>query len=137
MGLSRAVKVGLINHLFSKSVYAAPAAFYLGVSSTLPTSVGGNITEPADAAYARVQLLVSEFDAALDADPVVVSNNVPVPFPQATADWFSGANIGYMILMDAPAGGNLIGFGAYTRAVTVLLNDTLVVAADKFAVSLL
>ena len=35
---------------------ALPTAFYLGLSTTAPQVDGTNVTEPVDAAYARVKL---------------------------------------------------------------------------------
>ena len=43
----------LIEALFRNGSLGRPASWYIGLSTTTPTDAGGNITEPADANYAR------------------------------------------------------------------------------------
>lgn len=65
------------------------------------------------------------------------SNNNPVVFPTATANWNSGATIGYFAIYDASTGGNFLYWAALTtpRAVTngvtpSFANGTLTVTED-------
>ena len=37
----------IVNQIFGGVAYTPPANIYIGLSSTLPTVAGGNITEPA------------------------------------------------------------------------------------------
>lgn len=136
MGFSRAVRRGLLDHFFSKTSYTPPTSFYVGVSSTIPTSTGGNLTEPLDPGYSRQATLAVNWDATLDADPVVAKNNIQVAFAQATEDWFNGSPIQSVVLFDAASGGNMIAFGQYARAKSVYQDDILVMEVGKIFVSI-
>lgn len=136
MGLSRAIRRSLLNHFFNKATYSPTSAFYIGVSLTLPTSVGNNVTEPTGGAYARQLTVPANWNLATDADPAAVVNNSTITFPQATADWFSGQDIPYIVIYSALTSGTFYGFGEFVRPKPVFLDDILVINPGKVAVSL-
>ncbi len=137
MGFSRSVRRNLLDHLLGKSAYSPPSTFYIGVSLTLPTSGGSNITEPTDSAYERQSTNAVDWDNATDTDPALSISNTDILFAQATEDWFSGAVIPYVVIFDSLSGGNFIGFGYYARAKSVYADDILTLEAGKVQLGLL
>lgn len=135
MGLAQSVRQSLLNHLFGKSTLTAPT-IYVGLSSTTPTSTGGNVTEPSGGAYARKQSAASDWNAATAADPSVITNANELAFTQATADWASGSNMTYAVFYDAATSGNYLGSGVLATAKPVLNGDTARFAAGQITVSL-
>jgi hypothetical protein len=125
MGFSRAVQRALLDHFFGKATYTPPTTFYLGVSSTLPTSIGGNVTEPSDGNYARQLTQPVDYALATNADPALTLTVSQVTFPVAGADWYAGADINYLVMYDALSGGNFLGYGLFSRAKPVYQDDQL------------
>ena len=62
-------------------------SFYIGLSSTLPTASGTNITEPSGNAYQRVR--IGTLSAAANG---VVKNSNDIQFPKSTGTWFGSSN---------------------------------------------
>lgn len=136
MGLSRQMRRDLLNHFFNKSQLTSKTVFYVGVSSTLPTSQGGNVTEPGDASYARKGTSSANWNAATDADPAAIVLNTSLVFTQATEDWFGGVSIPYAVIYSALSGGTFYGFGEFVRAKPIFQDDILTIASGKLIVSL-
>lgn len=109
----------LLDLAFSKATNNFPATLYYGLSSTLPTNAGGNVTEPSGGAYARSSVTnnATNFPAATARTK---SNGTAITFPAATADWLSGASIPYFVIYDAASAGNFVGWGELTTPVIVL-----------------
>lgn len=83
----------------------APTTYYVGLSTTTPTSSGGNVTEPSGNGYAPVAVT----NNATNFPPAAAgakTNGVAITFPTATGSW--GA-ITYVIVKDAPTGA-VVGF---------------------------
>ena len=127
-GFSRYASKALLNAFLGKTsdfgTLSSRPTLYIGVSTTTPTEVGGNVTEPSAGAYARVSTAPADWDAATDTDPPVSDNANKITFPTATADWLSAANITHLVVYDAATSGNLIGFGAVTTPKPVYDGDT-------------
>lgn len=121
-GLTRTYRKKLLDHLFNKAALVAPT-IYVGLSTTLPASDGSNITEPADAGYARKATAAADWNASTAADPCEVNNANAITMDQAQEDWNGGANIGYFFLVDAAADGTVIGGGPLDQAKPFLNND--------------
>src|SRR5579863_8440645 len=128
MALTQYTREALNNSLFGKSssfgALATAPTIYVALSSTTPTTVGGNVTEPSTGSYARVSTPAASWTVATAADPVVTENGSVVTFPTATADWLSAANLTYFVLYDAISAGNCLGYGALTTAKPILNGDT-------------
>jgi len=118
MGFSLAVRQDLIDHLFGKSTYTAPAALYLGLYDT-----GGS--EPSGGNYARVTTAPADWNAADGSG--VITNAVKFTMNQPTGSW--GTIEGFK-LYDALSGGNEIGSGELPETVTV----SAVTPAPEFAI---
>lgn len=123
MPLTQATHSDLLDHLFGKATLTAPT-IYVGLSSTTPTSTGGNVTEPTTGSYARVETEAADWDTAADGDPSVLDNAQEIAFPAATADWVGGSNLTHFTLHDAASDGNVIGWGELTTPKPVTNGDT-------------
>jgi hypothetical protein len=111
----------ILDHFTGKSTWTAPAAIYVGLSSTTPTKTGTNVTEPSGGAYARVQITNTQFTSAATS---ATENNVDKSFPTATADWVSAANLTHLVIYTASTAGTFLAFKALTVAKPVLNGDT-------------
>lgn len=121
MPFSTIIDNRILDHFTGKASWTQPAGTFVGLSSTTPTKAGGNVTEPSGGAYARQQVTAAQWDAAASS---ATSNNAEKAFPQATADWVSGANLTAMVLYSASSGGEFLGFKLVTVAKPVLNGDT-------------
>lgn len=129
MPASTTIDNAILDHFFGKATWTAPAAVYLGLSSTTPTKAGANVTEPSGGGYARFQLTAAKVDAAASS---ANTNNVELTFAPATADWLAGANLTHIVMYDNSAGGTFLGFGALTVAQKVLSGDTFRIPVGDF-----
>lgn len=129
MPASTTIDNAVLNHLFGKSTWTAPAGVYLGLSSTTPTKSGTNVTEPSGGNYSRRQLLAAELDAASGS---ANTNNVELAFAPATADWLAAADLTHIVMYDASSGGNFLGFGALAVAQKVRSGDTFRIPVGDF-----
>lgn len=105
----------MLNHLFTATGYT-PGPVWVGLSTTLPTIAGTNVTEPSGGAYGRV---------LVDWDPAsgrVITNSDDIIFEAATADWGSMA---YLVIYDAETSGNLIGWDDIDNG-PIIINETMV-----------
>jgi hypothetical protein len=134
MGFSRIVQRNLLDHFFGKATYTPPTTFYLGVSLTLPTNLGANVTEPSDGAYARQLTEPVDYDFATNADPALTVTLSTVQFPVAGADWFAAADISYLVLYTAISGGTFLGYGIFSRAKPVYADDQLEYPAGRIRI---
>jgi hypothetical protein len=103
---------------------AIDATYYVGLSSTAPTTVGGNVTEPTELGYIRKAITEAQWTAATTADPSAKSNNIIIEFDEAGADWVAGANLTHAVLYTAEAAGTFIGSGVLAQAKAFLAGDT-------------
>lgn len=140
MGLVNRSNKGLLDSLFGKtSVFGALATaptVYVALSTTTPTSAGGNVTEPSSGAYARVATAAGDWNTATSADPSVVNNANAITFPQASGTWSSGANMTHFVLFDAASAGNVLGYGALGTPKPVLSGDTPSFAAGQLSMNI-
>jgi hypothetical protein len=140
MSFSNYSSQAILNSLFGKtSAFGALASvptIYVALSSTTPTETGTNVTEPSSGAYARVTTAASDWNAATNADPSVVTNANAVTFPTATGNWVSSANLTYFVLYDNLTAGNYLGSGALTVPKPVLNGDTASFAAGALSTTL-
>jgi len=111
----------LLDHVWGASAYTAPVTLYVGLSTTLPTDAGGNITEPSGAnGYARVAVTnnLTNWPAAIGG---AKSNGSLIAFPTATASW---GTVSWFFISDAASGGNMLGWGTLTNPKTIDSGDT-------------
>ena len=120
-GFTDTLENEVLDHVFSRATYTAPATLYVGLSTTTPTDAGTNFTEPVGNGYARVAVTndATNFPAAVGG---AKSNGTVITFPQATpSGWGTITHAG---LFDAASNGNLLAFGALTASLAVNANNT-------------
>jgi len=111
----------MLDHFTGKASWSMPAAVYVGLSSTTPTSGGSNVTEPSGGNYARVQVTAAQFTSASSG---ATETNTDKSFSQANADWLSGVNLTHLVIYDAASSGNFQGFASLAVAKPVFSADT-------------
>ena len=102
-----------MDHFHGKTSWTMPAV-YIGVSTTLPTVAGANITEPtiATGGYARIATSGASWNAAASGS---ATNAAVLSFPVSTAAWSTTTtNVAYTCYYDAATAGNLLLFDAIT-----------------------
>lgn len=107
-GFTDTIENAVLNHIFGKTAYTAPATYYIGLSTANPGEGGSLAGEPAGGSYVRVAVTnnTTNFPNALDGSK---ANGVKIEFPEATGVW--GA-ITHFFLADALTGGNVIAYGS-------------------------
>lgn len=95
----------ILNETFAKT-------YYLGLSTTTPTSSGGNVTEPSSAnGYKRAQL-----SAMGTANNAQIQNTDIIYMGESLAEW---GTITHFCIYTSASGGTPIYFGALTSNVAV------------------
>lgn len=133
MPWSQAICNSALDHYTGKASWTQPSAVYLGLSSTTPTSTGGNVTEPSSGSYARVQVTSAQFTSASGAS---TATNTDKEFPTATADWLSGADLTYLVVYDAASAGNFIGYEVLQTAKPVTSGDTAKFSSGELTITI-
>jgi len=95
----------ILDHIFGKAAYAAPAHIYVAASTADPGESGSGLAEPSSGNYARVETDPADWTTATDGQ---IENAAAITFPTPTADW--GA-ITHVALFDAATGGNFLARG--------------------------
>ena len=125
--ISQYTRQALLNAFLGKtSAFGALASrptIYIGLSSTTPTSSGGNVTEPSGGGYARVATAPTDWGTASAADPSEATNAAKIDFGTASGTWVSGANLTHAVAYDAATDGNFLGSGALAVAKPVFDGD--------------
>lgn len=126
MPFSTGINNSILNHFTGKATWAAPAATYIGVSSSTPTPGGSNVTEPTVGGYVRQQVTTAQWTDATAGAGSAIENNAEKAFPQATADYYgAGVNATHMVIYTASTAGTFLGFKALTVAKPILNGDTM------------
>lgn len=122
----------LLDLYFSKTANTAvPATLYVGLSTTLPTNTGTNVTEPAGGSYARVAVTndSTNFPAATARSK---SNGTDIVFPTATGSW---GTVTHFVIYDALTSGNFVAWGALTVPVSVISGATVTFATGSLVIN--
>ena len=94
--------------LLGNVAWSAGTTLYFGLSSTLPTYAGSNITEPSGSGYARVAITNDQtnFPAwVAGSSETTETSAVAITFPTSTGAWLAGASLAYLIAWSASTGG--------------------------------
>lgn len=86
-----------------------PATVYLGLSTTLPSNTGTNITEPSGAGYARVALTNNDTNFPDSGSDRIKANGTVITYPQPTGSW---GTVAYFVFMTALTGGVMVAWGS-------------------------
>lgn len=128
----------LLNEVFGNVNYTAPTTLYVGLSTTLPTAAGGNITEPeiGTNGYTRASI-VNNTTNFPSTSVDLKSNGVAINFPTSTGAWLAGGTLGYLFFSDAATAGNILGFAALNNPQVVASSGaTLSFAASSLTISI-
>lgn len=117
----------------TKTTPAIPSTYYIGLSSTTPTTSGTNVTEPSGGGYARVA-----FNSAMSKPTNgVITNSAAITFAESTADWFTSASPAtYYVIYDAATGGNLLMYNALTHSRIIEINTIATIQAGSLVLQL-
>lgn len=115
----------VLDHVFLNDAYTPETHIYVALSTEtiFDSDTGSTITEPDDAAYARIQM-----DTWNTASGGASSNDGVIAFPKPTESW---GIITYVALIAALTAGNVLLFGALTTPQEVNAGDDPVEFADK------
>jgi len=126
----------VLNSVFGKTsnfgALASAPTIYVALYTAAPGEDGTGGTEVSGGAYARQETAASDWNAATDADPSVVTNANAIEFPEATADW---GTVTHFALVDASSSGNILAVAALTTSRTVNSGDTASFASDALSIS--
>jgi hypothetical protein len=120
MPFSTAIDNFILDHFTGKAVWSAPAATWIGLSSTTPGKDGTNVTEPATGGYARIQITGAQWTTAASSH---TENNADKSFAVASGTWLAGVNLTHLVIYDQAAAGNMIAFKALTVPKPVMNGD--------------
>jgi len=121
----------LLDHVFDKGDYTSPTAIKVGLSSTLPTEAGTNITEPSGG-YAKQSTTGSDWATADGTDYAYTRNSSAITFgPVTGAAW---AEQLYLCFYDQSD--NFLGFAELDDGITPDVGDSVNFAANAVEVRL-
>ena len=108
-----------------------PVQWFLGLSSTPPTSTGGGITEPVvTSGYSRKGIIFSQAAG----NPGQCFNTAQINFTASGGSW---GNITYGVIWDTLTGGNVWSFGPLANPKVIQDGDTLQFQPSTLAVGLI
>jgi len=119
----------ILDHLFSKGAYAAPA-IYVALSTSDPGDDGSGAAEPAGGSYTRIETCGADWT---DAGGGCIDNADAIQFPQATDSW---GTITHFALYDGLTGGHLLACGALASSLPVAAGDLVRFAPGELNVTL-
>ncbi len=91
----------------------------IGLSSTLPTAAGTNVTEPSGNGYARTS--ITTWGAVSGGS---VATNANVSLAASTGAWLAGAAMPYWVIYDAVSAGTMRRYGALTSGNAINFDET-------------
>lgn len=109
---------------------------YVGLSTTAPTAMGENVTEPSGNGYARVMLgNYNQNYTQKMGNPAsgAISNSEIIYYPEATGSW---GTITHFCIYDAQTDGNLLAYGALTTSITPTANTIPIIRVGELDISL-
>lgn len=124
--MSNYLENALINATLRNTGYTSPATVYVGLYTSDPTDANTG-TEVSGGSYARTAVT---FGAPSDG---VTTNSAAVEFPQATGSW---GTVGWIGILDASSGGNLLYHTALDASKTIASGDIFKIATGSLSVTL-
>ena len=124
--MSNYLEDALINGTIRGTSYTAPTTVYVGLYTSDPTDANTG-TEVSGGSYARTAVT---FAAPSNG---VTTNNADVTFTQATGSW---GTVGWIGILDASSGGNLLYHTVLDAAKTIETGDIFKIASTNLTVQL-
>lgn len=115
----------VINVLLRAASHTGAAAVYVGLYTSDPTD-GNTGTEVSGGSYARTAVVFGAPSAGIS------TNSSAVEFPQATASW---GTVGWVGVLDAATGGNLICHSPLDVAKTIDTGDIFKIATGNLSIT--
>lgn len=116
----------VINVLLRAASHTGASAVYVGLYTSDPTDGNTGDELPFTGAYARTAVVFSAPSAGIS------TNSSAVEFPQATASW---GTVGWVGVLDAATGGNLICHSPLDVAKTIDTGDIFKIATGNLSIT--
>ena len=127
MSFTNAYETHLLQYLLTTDSVTRPTSWYVGLFTSDPTDTGAAGTEVSGNGYART---AATFSVTGD----TASNTAGVEFPAATGgDW---GTVGWIGIMDASTGGNMLITSALTVAKSITDGDVFRIPTGDLDVTL-
>ena len=132
-GVSDYTAERMLNKFLSAVTYTPAATHYFALFTTNPSAGGAGYVELTNTGYARISKTnnATTWPAWASA---AKKNGVAIAWGAATEDWDEVVGVG---VFDAAAAGNLLGWGVFVTARTVLDTETLTVPVDGGVITFL
>jgi hypothetical protein len=118
-----------LNFLFNTSAASRPAAWFIALSTSTPTTTAGNVTEPTGNGYSRQPVV---FGTAAG-NPASLSNTGLLTFTASGGDW---GTITYICLYTAGSGGQDLLIGQLSASKLIQNGDSLQFSPGSITVTL-
>jgi len=118
-----------LNWLFTLTPVSRPTAWYMGLSTTVPTSSGGGVTEPIGNGYSRQSVTFS----TPQGNPGQAGNASLINFTANGGDW---GTILYGLVFDGLTLGSCLALGPLDSPRVIQNSDTLQFAQGSLSVGL-
>lgn len=116
MAMTTFLKNELLKQQFRGVSYTAPNVMYIALSKSAPNDLGTNCNEPTANSYERLAVATNSTNWT-DATDGTISNSVSFRFNEAEESWTtSAAPITHWAIYDSATSGNMLFYGALTRA---------------------
>ena len=129
MSFSDYLENSLMDHLFRKAIFTAPANLYVALFTSDPGETGAS-GEVTGTNYARVSTTGSDWSTSSGGQ---IDNDSLIEFNIATGSWGTVSHFG---LWDSGSTGNFIGGGSVTSATSIGDGDTPRFPAGSLTVTL-
>lgn len=126
--MSNYLENALLNGTLNGTSYTAPAAVYVALYTSDPTDANTG-TEVSGGSYSRAAVTFATASGTSGS----VASNADCTFTQATGSW---GTVGWIGLMDASSGGNLLYHTALDVAKTIDAGDIFKIASGSLTVTL-
>jgi hypothetical protein len=133
MAITHTSANAILNKMFGNTVLSQPTTYYLGLSQTTPAQDGSNVTEPSGSNYSRVSISNSDHTNWGTSTVSTLSNLTSFTFPASTGSW---GTVTFVVLYDAPTGGNLWFFDVLTPSRSIAASTTVLFSASAFTLSM-
>jgi len=120
MSASDYLETKILDHIFNKLAYTAPANLFIGLSTADPLDGGTGLAEPVGNGYARVSTAAADWNSATSGAAKTDNANA-ITFPQASGSW---GTVTHFIISDALSGGNILFSGTVSPSQTISTNNT-------------
>jgi hypothetical protein len=127
MSLTNAFETSTLKYLLTTDTVTRPTAWYIGLFTSDPTDTGVAGTEVSGSGYARTA-------ATFSVTGNTASNTAGIEFPAASGG--AWGTVGWIGIMDASSGGNMIIHAALTTAKAIADGDVFRIPTGDLDVTL-